>query len=334
MKKMIALLIIFLLLTWLFIFYENAKSKKKIINILHVGGKEPGNYSFIQDAIDNASECDTIFIYNGTYYENVIVNKTVNIIGENKETTIINGFVKNENDTYFVVFYVIANKVKISNITVTNDGYKQDPQQYNNTGYGIIVKANNTTIIGNVIKGNTIGIVLENAFNNEIKNNKITNYNKNQNTFSEKNKEIGIFFNMSENNRIINNTITNFSGTGVRLSNTCKNNLLYYNNFINNTENANDSGNNSWDNTQHGNFWDDYNDADKNNDGIGDTPYKIPNGENQDNYPLMMPYDGTFRIKEFYVDYTLVFTMLIIGMVLVIIFLIPIAYFWNKKQKN
>ena len=70
-----------------------------------------------------------------------------------------------------------------------------------------------------------------------------------------------------------------------------------------------------------------------NNDGIGDLTYNIPNGNNKDRYPLMMPYDGTFRLKEFYVDLSSVITMLIVGMILVIIFLIPIAYFWNKKTK-
>ncbi|MBE3136035.1 MAG: hypothetical protein IMZ43_01355 [Thermoplasmata archaeon] len=35
-------------------------------NWLYVGGSGPGNYSTIQDAIDNASDSDTVYIYNGT----------------------------------------------------------------------------------------------------------------------------------------------------------------------------------------------------------------------------------------------------------------------------
>jgi nitrous oxidase accessory protein NosD len=46
-------------------------------------------YRTIQDGINNASSGDTIFVYNGLYYENVSVNKTINLIGENKNNTII-----------------------------------------------------------------------------------------------------------------------------------------------------------------------------------------------------------------------------------------------------
>ena len=60
---------------------------------LYVGGGGSGNYSKIQDAIDNASSGDTVFVYNDSspYYENVVVYKLINLIGEDKETTIIDG---------------------------------------------------------------------------------------------------------------------------------------------------------------------------------------------------------------------------------------------------
>jgi len=148
------------------------------------------------------------------------------------------------------------------------------------------------------------------------------------------NEEFGIYLDIANHNTIVNDTISNISGVGVQLTNLCENNSIYYNNFINNTENANDSGRNTWDNSQYGNYWDDCKESDKNNDGVGDTPYNIPNGNNKDRYPLMMPYDGTFSLKEFYVDLSSVITMLVLGMILVIVFLIPIAYFWNKKNKD
>ncbi len=58
---------------------------------LYVGGSGPGNYSKIQDAIDNASYWDTVFVYNGTYYENIEVYKSINLVGENNNKTIIDG---------------------------------------------------------------------------------------------------------------------------------------------------------------------------------------------------------------------------------------------------
>ena len=48
-------------------------------NILYVGGSGTGNYSKIQDAIDDASDGDTVFVYDDSspYYENVIVDKSI-----------------------------------------------------------------------------------------------------------------------------------------------------------------------------------------------------------------------------------------------------------------
>ena len=61
-------------------------------NTLYVGGSGPSNYTRIQDAIDNASNGDTIFIYDDSspYYENVYLNKkNIKLIGENSNSTII-----------------------------------------------------------------------------------------------------------------------------------------------------------------------------------------------------------------------------------------------------
>jgi parallel beta-helix repeat protein len=59
-------------------------------NWLFVGGAGPGNYTKIQDAIDNASTGDTIYVYQGTYHEALIIDTwSLTIIGENRYTTII-----------------------------------------------------------------------------------------------------------------------------------------------------------------------------------------------------------------------------------------------------
>ena len=68
---------------------------------------------------------------------------------------------------------------------------------------------------------------------------------------------------------------------------------IYHNTFIDNQNNAYDTSNsNTWynDTLQEGNYWDDYTGSDNNGDGIGDIPYDIDGGENQDIYPLMNPY--------------------------------------------
>jgi parallel beta-helix repeat protein len=58
---------------------------------LYVGGSGPGNYSKIQDAIDNATNGDTVFVYGGVYQQIVMVDKAVTLRGENKETTCLDG---------------------------------------------------------------------------------------------------------------------------------------------------------------------------------------------------------------------------------------------------
>ena len=60
-------------------------------NIYYVGGTGEGNYTKIKYAIAFASDGDTVFVYNDSspYYENIWINKSINLIGEDKETTII-----------------------------------------------------------------------------------------------------------------------------------------------------------------------------------------------------------------------------------------------------
>ena len=77
---------------------------------LYVGGSGPGNYTRIQDAIDNTSDGDTVFVFNGTYYENVIINKAINLIGENRNTTIIDG---NESGN---VIKLVANGIEVTGL--------------------------------------------------------------------------------------------------------------------------------------------------------------------------------------------------------------------------
>ena len=57
----------------------------------YVGGGGPDNYTSIQAAVDDADPGDTIYVFSGTYYENLIVNKTLTFIGENRDTTVIDG---------------------------------------------------------------------------------------------------------------------------------------------------------------------------------------------------------------------------------------------------
>ena len=92
-------------------------------NTLYVGGIGPGNYTTIQNAIDNASDGDTVFVYaySSPYYENVLVNRSINLIGEDKNTTIIDGSDKMKFLVNIDVPYVTA--TDIDPIEITTKGF-------------------------------------------------------------------------------------------------------------------------------------------------------------------------------------------------------------------
>ena len=86
-------------------------------NTLYVGGDGPNNYTRIQDAINNANNGDTVFVFNGTYHENhILVDKTLNLIGEDKFTTIIDGGEGGD------ILYIIADNVCLNGFTFQRSG--------------------------------------------------------------------------------------------------------------------------------------------------------------------------------------------------------------------
>jgi len=124
-------------------------------NILYVGGSGPDNYTRIQDAIDNASDGDTVFVFNGTYYEVVKLYKRIKLIGENMDDTIINSLT-NISDTVIVI---TADFVKIYGFTITskNNSIK--------TTYGIKITSSYCNISNCNIIENSFGIAFYNKSN-------------------------------------------------------------------------------------------------------------------------------------------------------------------------
>lgn len=66
-------------------------------------------------------------------------------------------------------------------------------------------------------------------------------------------------------------------------------NIIFFNNFFDNTYPAFATQSNQWDNGAAGNYWENLNRTDANENGIIDTPYNIP-AIGQDRYPLIHPY--------------------------------------------
>ena len=117
----------------------------------------------------------------------------------------------------------------------------------------------------------------------------------------------------------------------MKINNSSFNNLIYTNNFFGNIQNAFDESSNIWFYKEKGNFWDNYNGIDENNDSLGDTPYNISGGDNIDKYPSISSYKIPVITNEFTVDNISLYTMLAIGMIAAIVFVLPIAYYWRKR---
>jgi len=211
----------------------------------YVGGTGPNNYTKIQDAIDNASNRDIVFVYNGTYYENVVVNKILDIIGEDRNFTIIDG--NGSGDVVYVTGYLVS----ITGFTIQNSG---DNTQSGIPDAGIYINSYGSEIIGNNIWNNRGGVfVYYSSTNNLISDNIIIN-NKgdgiylyhasggttiSDNIISNNNQQGayqrgGIWMDQSNNNVISGNIISNNSGwANILMANSCDNNNIS-GNFIRN----------------------------------------------------------------------------------------------------
>jgi parallel beta-helix repeat protein len=242
----------------------------------------PANFTNIQEAINNASSGDTIFVHMGTYYEHVVINKTITLVGEDNNFTIIDGY---ETDN---VIYIRANNVTIKGFTVRKSGMYlytgilvdhstgnviiNNKIIYNYEGISLLYSSSNV-VCDNTISSNCDGIFLYYSSNNVVSGNVILH-----------NDLDGMSLYYSSNNVVCGNTIlSNYHGINLGLSS--DNNTIYHNNF-NNTYQAWSESKNFWNYGDEGNYWSNYTGQDLNKDGMGDTPYDI-NAVNKDKYPLM-----------------------------------------------
>ena len=90
---------------------------------LYVGGSGGDNYTTIQEAIDDAINGDTVFVYDNSspYPESININKQISVIGENRDTTIING----ESGPDYIV-HISSDNAEINGFTISGGTGEQN----------------------------------------------------------------------------------------------------------------------------------------------------------------------------------------------------------------
>ena len=259
--------------------------------------KVPDNYLTIQEAINNASNEDTIYVRAGEYYETIVVNKTVSLIGESRDTTIIDGGDAEES----IAVEVSAKNVVFKGFSTRASGF-----------YSIHIflhESADCLITDNKIVGLKIlmipvrGIYISSSTNITVRSNYVDGVTG----------PGAYLYNSSA--LVTENDITK-GWYGMKLEES-HNSKIFHNNFINNREHVlSVNSTNSWDNgyPSGGNYWSSgwnwtFNPLDENKDKMGDIPYRIDEN-NTDRFPLIYQYgykpkpdvndDGIISIEDLY----------------------------------
>ena len=238
---------------------------------LYVGGTGGGNYSTIQTAIAAANNGDTVYVYAGTYTENININNKITLVGASQINTTIDG-----GGTGHVIQIFNSNGVKISGFKITNGGTNNSDAGIaitsstnclilnnnvsSNGFYGLSIQGTaNSTVTTITVKNNTVtnnqgsGMIVSDSNDNNIINNVINNncLNKgpneaglliangsnNNNIFENEinnNNISGVLFSFSDSNLMELNSISG-NQNGIHFQTFDSNNVFYFNKFINNT---------------------------------------------------------------------------------------------------
>ena len=193
MRKCLVLLPILALLaaSWVVITIVPVKAEPRTIVV-------PDDYPTINAAISSAADGDTIYVKKGTYTETLVIETALTLMGEDLETTIING------QSSRTVILIRHDYVNITGFTVIYDDSPNSPDPYflwSSRLAGIhILSAKHCNVYGNRIDDNGAGVWLYDASENNITGNSIAR------------NDYGIRVESSANNIIADNVVKNNYG--------------------------------------------------------------------------------------------------------------------------
>jgi parallel beta-helix repeat protein len=252
---------------------------------LTVDDSDGADYTTIQDAVNNASNGDTIRVFDGTYNENVDVNKRLALIGNGSDLVTVQAFDLNDQ-----IFEVTVDWVTVTGFTVTGatgaagirlvsnvDYCNISCNNASGNRYGIYLDSYCTCneIAGNIVNENSdYGIYLYRSNDNAVTGNAVNgsgthgvylHYHSDANKITgntiNDSGSYGIYlYYYSDANEVTGNTVNDSGNHGIYISYGSNSNKLW-NNYLNNTQNAYDSCTNAWYNP-YGNYYSDYNGTD------------------------------------------------------------------------
>ncbi|MCD6207322.1 MAG: right-handed parallel beta-helix repeat-containing protein, partial [Methanosarcinales archaeon] len=258
----------------------------------------------IQSAVDNATDGTYIFVYNGSYIENVVIDKLVTLEGEGMDVVDVSPKISGN------IFTIESSWVNISSFTIKSS-----------LSSGIYLNsANNCNISWNNLSDNHYGIRLDGSNYNNISNNTANNNNargiylhdhSDNNTVIdnvvEHNDVFGIYIDGCSNGNTVQTNVIKDNKYGIEVNGAYSNSI--YNNYIlfNVEFDAMDrTGQNAWNITKTpgrnilndsylgGNYYSDYTGSDSDSDGLGDTPFIIADKDTEDHHPLV----STIRVSD------------------------------------
>jgi len=300
-KKIVSEITLTLLLLSMLTLAFNIQLVKSEPKTWTVDDDGPADFHTIQEAINAANPGDTVYVKSGTYYEHVVVNKTVRLKGV-YDANFIDG-----NRRPGTVVTITADNVVVYGFTILNSGSQSEDA-------GIRLDNSDGTIVGwNTLINNSIGISLVDSDNNTLEGNdiyyceycNIDLINSHNNTIEYNYmRKLGIQLWESNSNTLHSNKVfeaeygislrgnhNNITGNqlesnaiGINLQGNCNviagnilrssiqlgimlsgsDNVIYHNNFVNNAKQVWTNSSNSWDDgyPSGGNYWSDHPSAD------------------------------------------------------------------------
>ncbi|MCD4681988.1 MAG: right-handed parallel beta-helix repeat-containing protein, partial [Bacteroidales bacterium] len=213
------------------------------------------HFDLIYQGINLVNRGGIVNVANGTYFETIFINKKITLMGNYKDSVIIDGMGQHK------IIYNMADSVALSGLTVRNGAYFSQAVTFNDAEYcfltqckiencydgiwcgnanhmkitsitvsdcdgtGFILGSNSCLISGNTFQNNWRGVIIVASGTKFSGNNVMDNFGQG-----------GVSIYNADSNLIISNTISNNTGYGIRLYNSSDNNTLKGNRIENNSE--------------------------------------------------------------------------------------------------